>query len=827
MNQHLAVALLLASPVFAQGPDLIARNIDRANRSGDWQLLRVQGSVDVSVRNVGASGTLVPFGITLFEDTNRDGQFTSGVDREFGSAVVAPLAGSTNTQVTIAVAQTSVRFRDDLLWAAVDPANTVLETDESNNLWDTGRQSIVQTQPGRLQPVLEWSWTAATVQPTALNVNCTPAVGDLDRDGYPEIVFGSTASTGGEALTLGYLRILDGRTGTLRTTVTAPTIASSFSPAIGNLDGDAQLEIVALVSAGNRLVCFEHDGTQKWQSAVIQSPDWGSAAIANLDGAGLPEIVVGRQVLDANGNLLWTGTGSSARNAWACSSIVADVDVDGAPEVVAGGTIYSNSGTIRWNNPAGDGFPAVANFDGDPQAEIALVSSGSVRLFDHDYSLKWGPVALPGGGRGGNPTIADFDGDGQPEIGVAGASRYVVFDGNGAILWAAVVQDGSSNMTGSSVFDFEGDGVAEVVYRDETTLRVFRGTDGAVLWSVPMSSCTWNEYISVADVDGDGSAEILAHANNNCGFGPQRGVFVYGAQSWVPTRAIWNQFCYHITNVDDDGTIPLNERENWLTVGPNGLPFNSYRQNVLTCCPPTIAADPTACDIVPPCLSSNVATVRIGNGGGIFAPATMPVSLYDGVPGQGGVLLGTLPVGQVLQPGDFVDLPFTIANPGALTGPITGVADDLGTGLGIVREANELNNRHDVALCATNAALLTYGAGWPGTLGVPHLTMDAAPRLGASANLLVDNSLGAPTAAAFLIGTPTSVPTAFGGTLLVAPFVSFTFVLPAGTAVPYPGVWPCRPELCGVQVWWQVVEIDAGASHGISFTPGLAITLGR
>jgi len=101
-----------------------------------------------------------------------------------------------------------------------------------------------------------------------------------------------------------------------------------------------------------------------------------------------------------------------------------------------------------------------------------------------------------------------------------------------------VTQDSSSNRTGSSVFDFEEDDAAEVVYSDETRLWVFRGTDGFVLFQTSLSSCTWHEYPLVADVDGDNQAEILAVANNNCGFGPQRGVYVYGdaADSWVLTR---------------------------------------------------------------------------------------------------------------------------------------------------------------------------------------------------------------------------------------------------------------------------------------------------
>jgi hypothetical protein len=230
------------------------------------------------------------------------------------------------------------------------------------------------------------------------------------------------------------------------------------------------------------------------------------------------------------------------------------------------------------NNGLPDGSNAVANFDADDQAEIVLVSNSFVRLLDSDLSEIWNN-SIPGGGAGGPPTIADFDGDGDPEVGVAGANRYAVFETDGTLKWSTVTQDGSSNRTGSSVFDFEGDGSAEVIYGDETTLRVYRGSDGSTLFETPKSSCTWHEYPLVADVDGDDNAEIVAVANNNCGFGPERGIFVFGAgpdDNWVKTRRIWNQHTYHITNVLPDGTIPTEESPNWLVPNLNHFRLNEF-----------------------------------------------------------------------------------------------------------------------------------------------------------------------------------------------------------------------------------------------------------
>lgn len=435
----------------------------------------------------------------------------------------------------------------------------------------------------QFSPVLEWDWNSSLVIPTALNVMNTPSVIDLNKDGVPDVVFSSTASTGGALVEVGYLRALNGSDGSELFTVTNASylVNTASSVATGDIDLDSFPEIIACDASGTRLIAFEHNGTFKWRSITLESINWGAPSLADIDQDGFPEIIIGRQVLDSEGNLLWTGTGGrGSQSNVGPLSLVSDIDLDGIPEIVAGNTVYDNAGNIEVQAPLPDGSPAVGNFDDDDYAEIVLVSNGAVWLLEHTGAVKWGPVYIPGGGAGGPPTIADYDNDGQPEIGVAGATRYAVFETNGSLKWAAVVQDGSSNRTGSSVFDFEDDGSAEVVYSDELKLWVFRGTDGAVLFQTALSSCTWHEYPLVADVDGDNQAEILAVANNNCGYGPQRGIYVYGTpdEEWVLTRQIWNQHTYHITNVNPDGSIPVVEENNWQVPGLNNFRLNTFGQ---------------------------------------------------------------------------------------------------------------------------------------------------------------------------------------------------------------------------------------------------------
>lgn len=433
---------------------------------------------------------------------------------------------------------------------------------------------------GQLNPFIKWKKDTFSILPDSKQVMMTPAVIDLDGNGIPDIVF--STFTGFNYVTDGVLRAISGVDGTELWNVTNPAyrLQGAAGIAVGDIDGDGRPEIIASHESGH-LIAFEHDGSFKWLSPVYigggGGGNWGSASLADLDHDGSPEIIFGATVLNNDGTLRWQGNQGTGSQPGPLS-FAADLDLDGTPEIVAGRTAYRADGTVYWTAPIPDGFPAVGNFDGDPYPEIVVVGGGNVYLLEHDGQIKWGPVVIPGGG-GGAPTIADVDNDGQPEIGVAGASRYAVFETNGSLKWQMPIQDGSSNVTGSSVFDFEGDGSAELIYGDEQFLRIYRGTDGTELYRLQKSSGTTFELPVIVDVDGDGKAEIVAVANlTPVAAGNQNGIYVIGGASnnWANTRRIWNQHTYHITNINEDGTIPRNEQPNWLTPGLNNFRLNTF-----------------------------------------------------------------------------------------------------------------------------------------------------------------------------------------------------------------------------------------------------------
>jgi RHS repeat-associated protein len=465
--------------------------------------------------------------------------------------------------------------------------------------------------------------------PIIVNLSDDNADGRIDVNDVPDIVAVMESTT---SQLRGEIKVVSGDDGRVLFTAGGPDQVSPWSEmAAGDIDGDGLPEIIAVHADGNGLIALEHDGTLKWRSETAPMPSFnlgsilytGAVSIANLDGAGRPEIIVGATVFDADGRLLGRGQtmggttgGTGLRSA---ISAVADIDLDGTPELVAGPTAYRLAGgalTRVWQRAdREDGFAGIGNFDDDPEAEIAMVANGVVYLLNHDGSdaevwnaaASGAPVQIPGGGQGGAPLVADVDGDGYPEIGVAGATSFVVFNRDGSVRWRSTISDRSSNSTGSVAFDLDGDGAIEIIYRDEYFLRIYRGSDGRLLGKIPVSSATWAEVPTVADVDNDGHADIVV-SSDVLNAATDSGIIVINdaLNLWKRTRRTWNQHAYQVTNVNEDGTVPLVETPHWLLPGLNGFRTNAFPE--YESAESSDAFTYVARDGV---LQSNVATVRI------------------------------------------------------------------------------------------------------------------------------------------------------------------------------------------------------------------------
>ena len=178
-----------------------------------------------------------------------------------------------------------------------------------------------------------------------------------------------------------------------------------------------------------------------------------------------------------------------------------------------------------------------------------------------------------------------------------------------------------------------------MLYADERNFYIFDGKTGAKLTSVHNTSVTTIESPSVADVDNDGQAEIIV-GSTTYGSNPTPGVRVFKAlhDDWVPTRSIWNQHSYHISNINSDGTIPRYEEPSWLT-------HNTYRLNTFTDRDVLADSDLTAgfVQVIESGVDQSLSlSAIIGNAGQVATISGVTVAYYEGDPAAGGVLLGTI-----------------------------------------------------------------------------------------------------------------------------------------------------------------------------------------
>ena len=440
-----------------------------------------------------------------------------------------------------------------------------------------------------------------------------------------------------------------------------PQLHPGVEIAAGDVGGMPGSEIFACTNTG-QVRAFNPDGTDLWTSAYAGGCIMPS--IADLDHDGAPEIVVRGGVLDAA-----TGATEATFGITQITVQAIDIDMDGNLEIAGPQAVYEADGTLLGMTGVTGNWTAAADLNGDFRPEIAVAEFQTHRMHIYhwdgqqlvldrqnlDINGPLSPALCPlnssGNTRGGGPpTIADFNGDGTPDVAIAGGVGYAVLDGTkvmdpmvadvDAFLWISQTHDCSSAQTGSSVFDFDGDGSAEVVYSDENFLRIYRGTDGTVLWQTCNTTGTLRELPVVADVDNDGHADIVVVSNDYSSItcpednSKQTGVRVFGDQQglWVRTRRIWNQHHYHVTNIEEDGSVPTQEMANWLAEG-----LNNFRQNVQP--EGEFSAPDLVVDLQSRCMGEHEVYARVRNIGQAAVEPGILVGFYDGDPGAGGILI--------------------------------------------------------------------------------------------------------------------------------------------------------------------------------------------
>ncbi len=258
-------------------------------------------------------------------------------------------------------------------------------------------------------------------------VQATPAVGDLNGDGIPEIVTGTVA---GEVVVLNARGVeqwrfpLEGR------------INDWISPCLPDLNRDGKREIL-IGDDGGWMNCLSGDGKRLWRMHADPHTTSTPAIVPGSNGE--PEtIIYGNENdhivgLSTTGELRWVTQeeGQYGRN----NPTVGDLDNDGDYEVVVH-TSFNNpnsrliamdatNGQVVWEaklNLHGYVSNTIVDLDGDGLNEVMVaLRSNTIYCFEGNGRERWHTVT---GGQAfyWTPAVADLDGDGRCEI-VAGVRR--------------------------------------------------------------------------------------------------------------------------------------------------------------------------------------------------------------------------------------------------------------------------------------------------------------------------------------------------------------------------------------------------------------------
>jgi len=378
----------------------------------------------------------------------------------------------------------------------------------------------------------------------------------------------------GVGATLG-LAIATSAQTTLHTIVDSPGLFGQSVRSAGDVDLDGVPDVLAGVPGGGIEYCSPaaggwvgvysgRTGVRLYQIFAppnsIDLMGWSVASIADLNGDGRPDLIVGaphwpgglqcgkgqvRIYSGADGSLLHTlvGTGGlpSGYELFGISVANAgDVNADGTQDVLVGATYGQNhngdgAGYARifsgadwstihtvYGNVASERFgqsvSGVGDVNLDGFADFAVGTPFST------YAGGCGSVRVYSGADGlilhffnGQPgcigrwvaAAGDVDADGVPDIASSGGAGAVVFSGStGAVLMNVSGSSGAVHSV-DGAGDVNQDGHADLIVARLTSARVYSGFDGSILYGYAGPVNHVPSVAAAGDVNSDGLADVL------------------------------------------------------------------------------------------------------------------------------------------------------------------------------------------------------------------------------------------------------------------------------------------------------------------------------
>ena len=427
----------------------------------------------------------------------------------------------------------SCRYIDSELMPDTDYRYTLYSVDSSGN-WSLARTATVHTN---LSPISGF--------PVGLGekIYSNVIVYDLDGDGQMEIIVAGQS---------GNLYVLDrnGRNKFGGGRVPVPVFSACgeiwASPAVGDVNRDGHPEILlATRGTRGRAYLLNFRGNILWEKD-IENGALASCVMADLDNDGYLECIIagqnrkiyvwrcnGSEFRDGDSNPVTDGVFATAylddEGEIYGSPIVEDINGDGRIEIVFVGGRNSRTGKGHLYAVGSDGTdlygfpltldcwatasPVACNLDTDTLTKeiVLLVGSDKLLAFRSDGTVLAGfPKYIYRGQFDiSSPAVADIDNDGIDEIFVDTWGRFYIFKADGTLYGYPIVKPFSGECS-PIVVDVDNDGVKEIV---------LGGVDGYVYaWELDGSNVSGfpidvGGYIGTsptfADIDGDRRGDII------------------------------------------------------------------------------------------------------------------------------------------------------------------------------------------------------------------------------------------------------------------------------------------------------------------------------